>query len=252
MICYFSGTGNSRYTAELIGAAIGDQVVSMNALMKSGSKEALQSDTPFVFVCPTYAWRIPRVVSEFIAKTRLEGNKKAYFILTCGTETGNAVYYAEKTCAQKELEFMGLTSVVMPENYIARYEVPDKVQAAAIVQKALPHILCIAESLKSGRPLPHEESALGEKLKSSVVNPIFYTAIVSAKNFYSTDACIACGKCAELCPLNNIRLADRKPVWGQNCTHCMACICGCPREAIEYGNKSKGKPRYYNIEEAKI
>ena len=48
-----------------------------------------------------------------------------------------------------------------------------------------------------------------------------------------------------VCPLNNIRLENGKPVWGKNCTHCMACICYCPKEAIEYGQKSKGKPRYH-------
>jgi len=48
----------------------------------------------------------------------------------------------------------------------------------------------------------------------------------------------------EACPLNNIRLNDSKPVWSKNCTHCMACICGCPSEAIEYGKRSRGKPRY--------
>ena len=26
---------------------------------------------------------------------------------------------------------------------------------------------------------------------------------------------------------------------------CMACICYCPKEAIEYGKKSRGKPRYH-------
>ena len=36
-----------------------------------------------------------------------------------------------------------------------------------------------------------------------------------------------------------------KPVWDKNCTHCMACICYCPVEAIEYGKKSVGKPRYH-------
>jgi len=45
--------------------------------------------------------------------------------------------------------------------------------------------------------------------------------------------------------LNNIHLENGKPVWGKNCTHCMACICYCPKEAIEYGKKSKGKPRYH-------
>lgn len=59
------------------------------------------------------------------------------------------------------------------------------------------------------------------------------------------NACIGCGKCVQLCPLNNIRLDKDKPVWGSNCTHCMACICYCPKEAIEYGKRSVGKPRYH-------
>ena len=42
-----------------------------------------------------------------------------------------------------------------------------------------------------------------------------------------------------------ITLQTGKPVWGQDCTHCMACICYCPAEAIEYGKKSLGKPRYH-------
>ena len=41
----------------------------------------------------------------------------------------------------------------------------------------------------------------------------------------------------ERCPLNNIRLENGKPVWGKHCTHCMACICDCPKEAIEYIEK---------------
>ena len=52
------------------------------------------------------------------------------------------------------------------------------------------------------------------------------------------------GKCAEVCPLQNIKLKDGKPVWGGNCTHCMACISYCPTEAIEYGKKSLGQVRY--------
>lgn len=53
------------------------------------------------------------------------------------------------------------------------------------------------------------------------------------------------------CPLNNIKLINGKPVWNKNCTHCMACICYCPVKAIEYGKKSKNKPRYY-FEQLKI
>lgn len=46
-------------------------------------------------------------------------------------------------------------------------------------------------------------------------------------------------------PLSNVKIVEGKPVWGKNCTHCMACICHCPTEAIEYGAKSTGKPRFH-------
>ncbi len=44
--------------------------------------------------------------------------------------------------------------------------------------------------------------------------------------------------------LNNIKLVDKKPVWGSKCTHSMPCFCNCPVEAIEYGKKSVGQRRY--------
>lgn len=80
---------------------------------------------------------------------------------------------------------------------------------------------------------------------STAANPVFYALFVKADKFRADDKCIGCGKCAQLCPLNDISIVDGLPVWGKNCTHCMACICHCPTGAIEYGRKSLGKPRYH-------
>ena len=80
---------------------------------------------------------------------------------------------------------------------------------------------------------------------NSAVNPVFYPLFVKANSFTASDVCIGCGKCEKLCPLNNITLQNARPVWGTNCTQCMACICYCPTRAIEYGKKSAGKPRYH-------
>ena len=99
--------------------------------------------------------------------------------------------------------------------------------------------------LKAGQEFPPPRDNLYDRFMSGPVNPVFYRFFVKADAFRATDACIGCGRCVELCPLNNIRLENGKPVWGKNCTHCMACICYCPKEAIEYGEKSKGKPRYH-------
>jgi len=81
-------------------------------------------------------------------------------------------------------------------------------------------------------------------LKSGIVNTAFYRFFIKAKPFSASDTCVSCGKCADACPLGNIQLQEGTPVWDAQCTHCMACICGCPTNAIEYGKASRGKPRY--------
>ena len=249
MILYFSGTGNSRYTARAIQAATGDDLVSMSKLIKNGGAETLRSVRPFVFVAPTYAWRMPRVLSDWIKETRFEGTRQAYFVLTCGDGTGNAAHFAKKLCKAKELEFMGLASIVMPENYIALYDTPDKTQSVFIIRNAESFIAAAAAHIKAAEPLPAEKTSLIGRLQSGIVNPVFYKTVVSAKGFRTTDACRGCGKCTQMCPLGNVRMADERPVWGKDCTHCMACICGCGNEAIEYKTGSVGRQRYFNTEE---
>ena len=244
MILYFSGTGNSRYAAELIASVTVDELVSLNKIIKDGKEPVFNSDKPFVVVCPTYAWRIPKTVEALIRKSEFKGSKDMYFYLTCGGGDGNSYGYAKKLCDAKGLNFKGLKSVVMPENYIAMFNAPDKAAADKIIENARPKILRAAQTIKSGGVLKEPVGIMGKAL-STAVNPIFYPLFVSAKGFYADDKCVSCGKCAEVCPLNNIVIADGKPVWSDNCTHCMACICLCPAEAIEYKNKSKGKPRYH-------
>jgi ferredoxin len=141
---------------------------------------------------------------------------------------------------------MGFSSIVMPENYIAMFEVPEKAQADAIIDSSLPKIKALAVKIKNKQPLEPETITLSDRLISRLSNPLFYKTCVSAKGFYTTAACIGCKKCEVICPLNNIHLSDNRPVWGKSCTHCMACICACPTQAIEYNKKSQGKPRFYN------
>ena len=65
------------------------------------------------------------------------------------------------------------------------------------------------------------------------------------KDFMLKILCIGCGQCIHACPLKNISLVDSRPIWDKHCTQCMACISICPKAAIEYKNKTKGKRRYY-------
>ena len=245
MILYFSGTGNSSYTAKTIKSVIGDEILSINDIMKRESKETIKSNKPFVFVCPTYAWRIPRVVEEFIKETKFLGEKDVYFIMTCGGDTGNAINYIKDLCMKKGFNLKGFASLKMPDNYITMYNTPKREEADEMIEASTKIVTSLAEDIKVGKSFIEKEISLGDKLKSGIVNSLFYSAFVSAKGFKYTEECISCGKCVKLCPLNNIELVKGKPNWGDKCTHCMACISRCPKEAIEYKNKTKGRNRYY-------
>lgn len=69
MICCFSGTGNSQYIAGQIAKALQEKVVNLNAKIISHDTTPLQTGSNLIVVTPTYAWRIPRIVSEWISNT---------------------------------------------------------------------------------------------------------------------------------------------------------------------------------------
>ena len=71
MVLYFTGTGNSRYLARRIAEGLGMPLYDLNACIKAGDTAPVQTGRDVVLVTPTYAWRIPRVVSEWLDKTEL-------------------------------------------------------------------------------------------------------------------------------------------------------------------------------------
>lgn len=244
MIVYFSGTGNSRYCAQVMAAELGDELRDSVGFIRSGIAAELFSDRPWIFAAPIYAWQMAHIFEDFIRSAVFEGSRDAYFILTCGGEMGNAAAFAEQLCAEKGLHCKGVMQVKMPENYVAMFSVPDPEECDAIRQAAMPLLKQAAEHIRAGTTLPARRVTALDWLKSGPINKGFYAGFVTAKKFRATGQCTGCGLCVTVCPLNNITLQDGVPRWGSACTHCMGCICRCPAQAIEYGKASVGKARY--------
>ncbi len=244
MVLYFTGTGNSEYCARFIADRLSDDCFDLAERIKKKDFSPLESEKPWVICVPTYAWRIPRVVTEFLLNTKLAGSRQMYFVMTCGGQIGKAEKYNLDICNRADKSYCGTAKIKMPENYLAMFEVTSKEEEELLMKEAYISLETVSGLIKNGERLPEvSEGAIGNLL-SGVVNDMFNKYYLRDDKFLVTDRCISCGLCAKKCPLGNVEISGGRPVWKGDCTHCMACICNCPAEAIEYGKKSVGKRRY--------
>lgn len=243
MILYFTGTGNSRHTANKIAEATGDRIENIADHLRKHETGSYDSERPYVFVGPVYAGRYPKVMTEYIQKSEFKGSRQAYFVATCAETPWITAKYVQKLADEKHFEVLGFRSVIMPQSYTTGGLAVPEEKAREILAAAEPKIGELAQQIKAGIKLPEEP--LGKSWMSKIANPMMYAAMMSANKFTVSNKCIGCGQCERNCPLGNIHLENGRPVWENNCTQCNACIGGCPEGAIEYGKKTAGKPRYY-------
>ena len=157
------------------------------------------------------------------------------------------------------MTYHGHAKIKMPRNYVANdsYPMLEKNEIERRILDACNQLDGIASSILSGGKLKARHVFLFETLITVPFNPVWCKYKLTAKDFYAKDSCVDCGKCEKLCPLNNIRLVNKKPVWDNQCTHCMACSGNCPVGAIEYGAVTENKEPYnfgkyrYVVEESK-
>lgn len=88
MVLYFTGTGNSRYIASRIAEALSEELFSINERIKAIDTSPVTTNERLILVTPTYAWRIPRIVRNWLLKTDFPAAKQVWFVMDCGSEIG--------------------------------------------------------------------------------------------------------------------------------------------------------------------
>jgi ferredoxin len=66
------------------------------------------------------------------------------------------------------------------------------------------------------------------------------------KGFVLSNDCIGCGRCVKACSMKNIVLTDGKPIWQHHCEFCLGCLQSCPKQAINWKQKTQKRNRYIN------
>ena len=246
MILYYSATGNTAYIARLIGEKIGDEILDLSGRIKNKDFSEIHSDRPYVICVPVYVCEMPFFVRDWLKKAVLSGNRNVYFIFTSGGYAGISGSLARRIIRRKGMKYMGHAEFKMPRNYIASNMYPelDSEEIFRRITVSRDRTSEIAGSLLKGERLKARYVFLFEKIITIPFTPVWIKLRQSSKDFHTTGRCIGCGKCARICPVNNIRMENKRPVWIKNCAHCMACIGNCPVEAIEYGNITQNKVKY--------
>lgn len=245
MILYFSATGNNEFAAHILAGELKDRTVSVNDILKQRKQWKFYSETPFVFVVPIYAWRIPAQIEEMLKKAEFRGNSAIYIVATMGEHAARAGEYCRKICKRRGLDYGGFAAIQMPDNYLVDNVMPSREEAVREVKKAVPVLKKTAALIREGKKLPEAGGRKkGDWFLSGPVCWGFRNFMVPFSRFSVSEACVACGKCVRECPVNNITLTDGKIRFGSKCMFCLGCIHKCPAHAIDYKGRAK-KNGYY-------
>jgi len=246
MVLYFSATGNTEFIAREIAKRLDEPCVNLLERVKTQDHSPIHSDTPFIICAPVYVCEMPRFLSRYLKEQTFSGSKDVYFIFTSGGYCGISGPHAKGIFRRKGMNWRGHAEFKMPRNYVASeaYPMLPPEEVRERILESCGRLDAVAEEIRAGRMLTARHVFLFESIITLPFNPVWCKFKMPAKDFHTSDKCIGCGKCVKLCPLNNIRLEEKRPVWGNHCTHCMACIGNCPTEAIEYGTITQNKEKY--------
>jgi ferredoxin/flavodoxin len=233
-ICYFSGTGNTRFVSKRIKQHLSEfgyecELIPIEDItLKRRKIKAI--DTGLLGIgFPIHAMDAPQIVYDFI--DLLDIGKFEYFLFkTAGDpmfEGGSLLPITRKLstlggkCVQQSL-------FVMPPNMGRNRS-----------KEAIKHMAVIADK-QAQRVATKLAEGIINKEKDSLLSPLFGLfarlekrgARQMSSSWTVSDECIHCGKCVRECPTRNISQQGRDITFSDKCILCLRCLMNCPVKAI--------------------
>lgn len=235
------------YVARGLSRLLGDAIA---ALPHDGPMPEVDKGR-VLWVFPVYSWGVPPVVADIVKTIDIPGAEGArhMVVMTCGDDVGRTDRQWRKLIRSRGWTDGDAWSVQMPNTYVLMkgFDVDSDKLAMAKIKASEERVRRIAELIGS-RATPASGDVITDVVsggfawtKSAVVYPWFIRHAMSPKPFHSTDSCTGCGLCSRSCPMDNIAMADRRPVWGAECALCLRCYHICPSHAVGYSNATYGK-----------
>lgn len=240
MIFYFSGTGNSKGIARLAAEYLNDRAVDLVGFDPRQWNDHPEEILGFVF--PIYAYAAPEMVLQFAEKIQPSG-AFTFGICTFSNVVGEAMEQFSQI-----LPLKAAYGIKMPDNYpITDHVIETTKSTLEKLRSAQIHLEQILPRIASREECT--DVLVGENGHANTYElaPKFNQFLRKTAPFWvDPQRCVGCGLCEKLCPAKAIQLSQGNPRWiRESCCMCMACINRCPEVAIEYGQYSRGRFRYF-------
>lgn len=248
MIFYFSSTGNDKYAAARIAESTKDTIYSVYGCMHDGHfSYTLKEGENFGLIIPTYFGGFPNIIIDFLEKLDIQWSDGNYvfFVGTYGANCGNigqeAFRRLEKLGRKPDAAF----TIKMVDNWNPYFNMNDKDYISKAESEAESAIGDVVQKISN-----HVKTDIPAKNMPTILQAFstrLYHSYCKTRKFAVSSACISCGLCERQCPVNAIKLKDKKPVWVKpECTLCLGCVHRCPVNAISYTKKTVGHGQYFN------
>jgi ferredoxin len=236
-IFYFSGTGNSLWSAKTIARIINEgthpaqECELFNIGVEAQKDEIIIEADTVVFVFPSYAYGLPRIVRRFLKRAVLKVQYAASFV-TYGSDPLGTPGEIRRILKKKKIGKLYFGSIPSVENYLALFGPPntEKTKRRVLMQeKATEEAAhCVIEKRENKVNTFCPFSFLVSRLFSLGLK-IFY------KRYRLGENCDGCGVCEKICPVSAIVMKNGRPVFREKCEHCQGCVDMCPLRAIQFG-----------------
>ena len=150
---YFSGTGNSRYAAEIFCNEY-DETAKALSIEDDNVIQTIKNEEMLVFAYPVQYSTVPKILRDFIIENnQLWENKKVFIIATMGLFSGDGAGILGRLLQKYGAEIIGGLHLKMPdsigdEKMLKRPLAKNK----ELVKKAEQKISKSVRRLKSGKP----------------------------------------------------------------------------------------------------
>ncbi|HRW62597.1 MAG TPA: EFR1 family ferrodoxin [Bacteroidales bacterium] len=248
-VFYFSGTGNARHVVYWIEALakaenLESKIIDISKL-KSRRDIQTEANNLIGFCSPTHGFNFPPIMFHFILRfPRSKGNRVFIINTRAGMKMGKyflpglsgiAQYFSAFVLWLKGYKIIGMHPIDLPSNWISFHPGLKPKVVESIYGKRKQETELFAQKILSGKT---DRKALRDLIQDIAITPVaalYYTIgrFILAKSFYASRDCTNCMLCVNKCPVQAIKVIDKRPFWTYKCESCMQCINICPERAIE-------------------